>query len=243
MSALMILKAGTTFPNTARQFGDFDLWTAEGLGCDRDAIRVVDVEQGESLPTIEECDGVVVTGSHAMVTDDRPWNRSMTAFIQRLVEARVPFLGICYGHQFLAQALGGRVGFHPGGEEIGSVQVNLSPESSTDSLFHGFPSSFPVHVTHEQTVLSLPSGAVHLAANSFEPNHAFRIGACAWGVQFHPEYSMAIMKSYIEEQATELETAGRDVAELLRNVVETPVAAAVLRRFALLVWSGAQWGG
>jgi GMP synthase (glutamine-hydrolysing) len=152
---------------------------------------------------------------------------AMADWIPSLIEANIPFLGICYGHQLLAHALGGRVGFHPGGKEVGTVDVHLLPESLTDPLFGSLPSPF-------QTVLSLPKGAVRLAWNSFEPNHAFRIGSCAWGVQFHPEYDKNIMESYVVEQAKELEAAGRDVAELLRTIRDTPVAVSILSRFALL---------
>jgi GMP synthase (glutamine-hydrolysing) len=74
-----------------------------------------------------------------------------------------------------------------------------------------------------------------LAANAFEPNHAFRLGNFAWGVQFHPEYSADIMRSYIKEQAKELTSAGMNVSDLLRAVSETPVAAKTLTNFARIV--------
>ena len=90
----------------------------------------------------------------------------------------------------------------------------LLPDSATDRLFRGLPPRFSVHVTHSQTVLSLPPDAISLAANSFDRGHAIRIGSCAWGVQFHPEYDTSVMRSYIEEQAQELEVAGRGVSEL-----------------------------
>jgi GMP synthase (glutamine-hydrolysing) len=76
---------------------------------------------------------------------------------------------------------------------------------------------------------------VPLAKNAHESYHAFRIGCCAWGVQFHPEYHSAIMRSYIVEQSEELEATGWDVQFLLDNVRETPVAARILKRFGQLV--------
>ena len=74
-----------------------------------------------------------------------------------------------------------------------------------------------------------------MAVNNHEPNHAFRLGDCAWGVQFHPEYNTDIMRSYIEEQADELDSAGMDVPELLCAVAETPIAAKTLKNFARIV--------
>jgi len=195
----------------------------------------VDVAAGSPLPDAKACSGVVVTGSHAMVTDNLPWSEATAAWIPSLIAAEVPFLGICYGHQLLAQAMGGRVGFHPGGEEIGTVDIHLLPNSRTDPLFCSLPSPFKAHTTHSQTVLSLPQGAVCLASNSFEPHHAFRLGSCAWGVQFHPEYDRKIMESYVVEQTEELEAAGQDVPELLRTIADTPEAATILRRFGRMM--------
>ncbi len=235
MRRLFIIKAGTTFPNTARQWGDFDLWTLNGLQLSSSEVEVVDVAAGSPLPDAKACSGVVVTGSHAMVTDNLPWSEATAAWIPSLIAAEVPFLGICYGHQLLAQAMGGRVGFHPGGEEIGTVDIHLLPNSRTDPLFCSLPSPFKAHTTHSQTVLSLPQGAVCLASNSFEPHHAFRLGSCAWGVQFHPEYDRKIMESYVVEQTEGLEAAGQDVPELLRTIADTPEAATILRRFGRMM--------
>ena len=195
---------------------------------------MVDAERGELLPVPEECGGVVVTGSHAMVTDRLPWSERLAEWIARLVEHQIPFLGICYGHQLLAHSLGGTVGYHPDGKEIGTVEIDLLPTIADDPLFGGLPRQFSVHVTHAQTVITLPAGTTRLATNSFEGNHAIRIGPCAWGVQFHPEYDERIMESYIREQEEELARAGRDLPEIYRTVRETPEAADLLRRFAEL---------
>ncbi|RJR35497.1 MAG: glutamine amidotransferase [Desulfobacteraceae bacterium] len=232
MKKLFIIKCGTTFADTAAKFGDFDTWTIKGLRISDAEAQVVDVACGDVLPKPVECKGAVLTGSHAMVTDSLPWSAAIAVWIGRAAEADVPLLGICYGHQLLAHALGGRVGFHPAGKEIGTVDVYLLSESMRDPLFHSLPSPFPAHTTHSQTVLSLPRGAVRLASNSFEPNHAFRFGPSAWGVQFHPEYDRKIMESYVLEQAKELGAAGRNVPEILGTIRETPSASEILKRFA-----------
>jgi|WetSurMetagenome_2_1015567.scaffolds.fasta_scaffold04945_7 GMP synthase (glutamine-hydrolysing) len=234
----LIVKAGTTFPATAGRYGDFEEWTLRGLRIKDAPWRVIDVRRRERLPLPEECRGVVVTGSHAMVTEENPWSLDLEAWIPPLVEAGVPFFGICYGHQLLARAMGGTVGYHPAGEEIGTVEIDILPGASGDPLFGFLPNRIPVHVTHEQTVLSLPDGALRLAANSFEPNHAFRIGTCAWGVQFHPEYTADIMQSYISEQSDGLRAAGKNPSETLRTVRETPDAAGLLERFGRIVEDG-----
>lgn len=237
MQKLYILKVGSTFPDTAKQLGDFEQWTSAGLDLLDVPIAVLNVEQGAELPQVAECAGVVITGSHAMVTDNLPWSVQLENWIPALLEARVPLLGICYGHQLLARAAGGEVGYHPRGKEIGTVSIELLPAAAQDPLFRSFPSRFSAHTTHSQTVLLLPPGATRLASNNHEPNHAFVLHGCAWGVQYHPEYSAEIMRAYIRQQSTDLAATGRDLAALLAAVTETPVAAATLRNFAGIVAS------
>lgn len=201
-------------------------------------IQVVNAPQGEALPAPGLCHGVVITGAHCMVTDDLPWSVEIEAWIPSLVQAEVPLLGICYGHQLLGRAMGGRVDFHPRGKEVGTFAIRRRPESLDDPLFGKLPEQFPAHATHAQSVLTLPPGAVLLAENDFEPHHAFRIGRCAWGVQFHPEYDSNITRDYIMAQADSLTRAGQDVNALLQALVETPEAGSILAAFAQLTTKG-----
>ena len=235
MKSLYIIKAGTTFPALRERYGDFDRWTAMALDETDVPLVVIDVEQRFDLPAAADCAGVVVTGSHAMVTDNREWSVRIEAWLPELIAAEVPFFGICYGHQLLGRAMGGDVDYHPRGKEIGTVAVRRLPASDHDLLFQDLPEEFPVHATHSQSVLRLPDGATLLAENTYEPHHAFRLGRCAWGVQFHPEYDTAIMRSYIEEQAAGLADAGQNVAELIAGVRETLQAAALFRGFSRYV--------
>ncbi|RPH41049.1 MAG: glutamine amidotransferase [Desulfobulbaceae bacterium] len=236
MKKINIFKVGTTFPALAHNHGDFDRWTMEGLGIGEIETCVLDVEHGASLPAPEDCAGVIITGSHSMVTDNLPWSIQLEQWLPLLIQAEVPLLGICYGHQLLARALGGEVGYHPAGKEIGTVAIRLLAEASDDPLLHSLPLSFPAHATHSQSALKLPPGSVHLAESEHESNHAFRIGNCAWGVQFHPEFNAAIMRSYIEHQDKDLTSTGMDTVKILGTVEETPVAAEVLACFARIVF-------
>lgn len=172
-----------------------------------------------------------------MVTDNLDWSLALEGWIRSIVTAAVPLLGICYGHQLLGRAMGGQVGYHPRGKEIGTFDIRLRPEAREDPLFSAFPAQFPVHATHAQSVLALPRGAVLLAENDFEPHHAFRIGSCAWGVQFHPEYDSRIMRDYILAQADSLVESGRDTDSLLHAVRETSTANSILQKFACLAFA------
>jgi GMP synthase (glutamine-hydrolysing) len=169
-----------------------------------------------------------------MVTDELAWSVQLQEWIPDLLRMEVPLLGICYGHQLIARAMGGRVDYHPRGREIGTVAVNLRAARDRDPLFNDLPATIDAHVVHAQTVVELPPDAICLAHNDFEPHHAFRLGAAAWGVQFHPEYDSHIMRSYVEQLSDELEASGTDTSQLIRDVHETPQARELLARFAKL---------
>ncbi len=160
MKNLWVIKAGTTFSSTLRQHGDFDRWTIDALGADPAEVRVFDVAVDASLPEPRDCAGVVVTGSHAMVTERRAWSRALEDWIPQLLESDVPLLGICYGHQLLASAMGGEVDYHPQGREIGTVDIQLLPPCAADPLFQSLPATVAVHAVHAQSVVSLPPGRV-----------------------------------------------------------------------------------
>ncbi len=231
MKTLYIIKLGTTFYRVKTQLGDFDQWTRTALGPTCLPVCIVDAENRAQLPAVDKCAGVVLTGSHSMVTDDLEWSLAVENWIPGVLDAGVPLLGICYGHQLLARAAGGQAGFHPGGGEIGMVSISLLPGSAGDRLFSSLPERFPAHANHRQSVLHLPQGAVHLAASADEVHHAFRISGCAWGIQFHPEFTAQIMAAYIREQEDELAAEGRDVKKLLGSVHETPEALKTVRNF------------
>jgi GMP synthase (glutamine-hydrolysing) len=238
MKKLFIIKAGSTFTDTAAQYGDFDEMTCRELGIEREELHVVDAFRGEALPDSGTCQGVVITGAHCMVTENLPWSLAIEAWIPALVEAEIPLLGVCYGHQLLGRAMGGQVDFHPGGKEVGTVSIRLLPESNGDPLFGKMPQCFPAHATHAQSVISLPPGALLLAENDFEQHHAFRLGRCAWGIQFHPEYNSGIMRDYIMKQADNLTQSGQDVNALLQELRETPEANSILTTFAQMATKG-----
>ncbi|MGN8078434.1 glutamine amidotransferase [Variovorax sp. 22077] len=233
---LVIVKLGSTFEALrAQQGGDFEHWIADGLGEHALPLLVIDPRRGDALPDPAGVAGAVVTGSHAMVSHREPWSEATAAWLAQLVARDTPVLGICYGHQLLAHALGGEAGDHPQGAEVGTVTVTLGEAAATDALLQGLPAQFPAHAVHWQSALRLPEGAVPLARNDHEPVHAFRVGRHAWGVQFHPEFSADAMRGYIGVLAGELAAKGADAAALRDGVVDTDAAASLLGRFARIV--------
>jgi GMP synthase (glutamine-hydrolysing) len=143
----------------------------------------------------------------------------------------MPLFGICYGHQLIAHALGGEVGWHPAGREMGTVELELHAEAGRDPLFTGLPAQFTAQATHLQTVLRAPDGATVLARSVHDACHAFRWGEQTWGVQFHPEFSTTHMRGYVRARRDALRGEGRCPHAVAREVSAAPHARRVLRRF------------
>ena len=235
MKPLLIIKVGNTLPDLVPSIGDFERWIAQAIEDPSMPIQVVDPRGGDALPCADDIAGAVVTGSHAMVTERREWSERTALWLAGVVAQDVPLLGICYGHQLLAHALGGEVNFLPGGIEIGTTTIHHTDDAANDDLLGDLPRQFAAHTVHAQSVLRLPPHAVLLAHNDVEPHHAFRVGACAWGVQFHPEFGSAAMRAYVRHLDADVQRQGGDVDALIGKVRETPVSASVLRRFGQIV--------
>ncbi|RLE24999.1 MAG: glutamine amidotransferase [Acidobacteria bacterium] len=232
---LLIIKTGAAIHQAAAD-GDFEDWIAAGMGLNGQPVQVCRVDQGEALPAPEDIEGVVITGSPAMVTQRLDWSEATAEWLRRAVPSGLPILGICYGHQLLAHALGGRVAEDPSGREIGTVRVRLENSAAADPLFRDLPPVFDAQATHQESVIELPPGAVELAASPHPANHAFRVGPCAWGVQFHPEFDDDVMRSYLQARAQPLRNEGLDPDSILRGVRPAPVAAGVLGNFSKIVF-------
>lgn len=226
----LILETGQPVATMRRHRG-FPHWIRVAAGLERDEAVTVNVEAGEALPTREGFAGTIVTGSGAMVTDRAEWSERSAAWLRDAAHAGMPLLGICYGHQLLAHALGGEVGDHPQGREMGTIALELHAQASEDPLFGGLPARFEAQATHLQTVLRAPDGATVLARSVHDACHAFRWGDRAWGVQFHPEFSATHMRGYVQARKVALQREGHCPKTIADNIAATPHARRVLRRF------------
>ena len=231
MKQFLIIKTGSTFEDITRTKGDFEDWTAATMELAPDQWRSVNVQQGETLPDSADCIGCVITGSHDMITEGTDWMLATTQWVGEAVKAGLPTLGICFGHQLMADALGGKAAYHPDGLEIGTVDITLTDAASEDPLFAQLPTIFPAHVTHSQTALELPPDAVLLAASDHDEHQAFRFGKHAWGLQFHPEFDAEATRFYIDCLRKVIVKQGKDGDAIFAGVEETPVSAGVLRGF------------
>jgi len=232
MKPVLIIRTGRAPAPIRARHGDFPHWFRLGAQLSAERMRVVDVEAGDTLPAPSEVAGALITGSAAMVTDRAAWSERTAGWIRDAMDEQLPLFGVCYGHQLMAHALGGRVDYLPGGREIGTVTIRMLDEAKTDLLTDKLPSEFRVHATHEQSVLELPKGATVLASSSRDPHHLVRYGANAMSAQFHPEFNADVMRAYIDRKHHDMRREGFDPHHTFRQVAPTPLARRLFRQFS-----------
>lgn len=139
----------------------------------------------QPCPPLDACDGYLITGSRHGVYDDLPWLPRLFDFIRRAHAHKTPLLGICFGHQAVAAALGGQVEKSEKGWGLGAHewQVRQSSAWMTPSL-----PALRLLCVHQDQVLTLPADGVLLAGSDFCPNAAFSLGEHIFCLQGHPEF-------------------------------------------------------
>ncbi len=235
MKYIYILKVGETFPQTKQKYNDFDNWISRFLKKSQAKVKTINVLENKKLPTLNSARGFIITGSHAMVTEELGWSIRVEKYIQKISKTNIPLLGICYGHQLIAKALGGKSDYNKKGKEIGVVKIQTLPNYYKDPLLKDFPKKFYAYETHYQTVIKLPKKAKVLAKNQKESHQAVRFEKNIWGVQFHPEFDKKIMKEYILNQKNDLEKLGFSVNWLLNNLTKCDISSKILTNFEKII--------
>jgi GMP synthase (glutamine-hydrolysing) len=227
---IAVLRAGDAPAPIAARRGEFFDWIrrASGKAWPGDWLEH-DLRAEAPPPPPGDVEAVVVTGSAASVTERAAWMLRAEAYLRDVAEARVPLLGICFGHQLLAQALGGRVERNPRGREIGTVALRASPNAEDDPVLGGAREGL-VNMTHVDTVIALPPRATVLARTERDEVAAFRVGE-AWGVQFHPEIDGEVMRGYVEVRGHLIREEGLPYEEILARAGDAPAGVGSLRAF------------
>lgn len=177
--------------------GVFARWLGDA-GAD---VRVHRPYLGEDLPVLGEGHGLIVLGGGMSAGDDdrHSWLAGTRALLRRAVARGVPTLGICLGHQLLAEACGGRVERNPAGKQMGLLEVGLTPAGRAEQLFGVGERAAPPRAIqwNDDIVTALPRNADLLAATVEGVPQAIRCGQRAWGLQFHPEATAAIVDRWV----------------------------------------------
>ena len=183
-----ILQTGHAPDELRPTLGDYsNLFTdlLDGQGFD---FQVWDVVDGDMPPGPDAADGWLITGSKHGAYEDHPWIPPLEDLIRAAYDAGVPLVGICFGHQIIAQALGGRVIKFPGGWMVGR------------QIYDWGGRAVPLNAWHQDQVVARPEGATSIAANAYCENAALVYGNRAFTVQAHPEFGAEVIEGLIEHR-------------------------------------------
>lgn len=227
-ASIGILEAGVPPTTLAARFGRFDAMMRRMIG-EGHSFRTYDIQAGELPTRPEEHDAYVITGSSAGVYDALPWIAPLERFI-REAHGRARLIGICFGHQVMAQAFGGTVEKSHKGWGLGLHGYNIVAEAS---WIDAKVSSIAVAASHQDQVITPPTGATVLAASVFTPFAALAYaGGMSISVQFHPEFEHGFMAELIELRRSVLPEGLTDRARASLDVPgDAPRVAGWIRRF------------
>ena len=179
---------------------------------------IYDLTEHEFPDDLSGYDGVIVTGSPASVNDDAPWVGKMLDLVRAIETAKIPMFGACFGHQAIAKALGGTVGYNPDGWQLGSTTTRFSGGRSwLDST-----GDITLYAAHKEQVTALPAEADILSSSPQCPVGAFAVGDHVFTTQYHPEMTPEFVDALIDEMAPSINSeveirARQSLAEQAEN--------------------------
>jgi GMP synthase (glutamine-hydrolysing) len=225
---IVIVVTGDPVPAVFERRGDYGEMMKAAIGDSWTGGYAVVDARTESLGSDLDDAAVVITGSAANVHTREAWMMRTETRLRELHERHTPILGICFGHQLVAQALGGQVGPNPRGREVSTVVVETLRR---DPLLEGIAETFTANACHSDTVSELPRETAILARSTADPHQVLRFGDASWGVQFHPEFDGEVMRHFLDARSEAIVAEGFDLAELQRQASDTPDARIVFRNF------------
>ncbi|PWC10247.1 glutamine amidotransferase [Brenneria roseae subsp. americana] len=213
---LLVIQMGEPPEGIASQVGQQGKWFTDALAGETGNVQIVRPDRGEPLPPFVRLSAVIISGSWSMVTDRLEWSESTAGWLREAYQAGIPMLGVCYGHQLLADALGGRVGDNPNGKEIGVLTVKTHPGAEEDIWLQGYPQQFDAYLTHQQSVLEPPAGAQVLASSQADGCQIIRYSDKVLTMQFHPEFNASVMLACLKHNEAALRQGGWDVDQMMQ---------------------------
>ena len=153
-----------------------------------------DVRNGELPVSVDACEAFICTGSRFSAYDPEDWIQGLKGFLRQLRDANKPFVGICFGHQLMAEALGGKVEKAQQGWGIGVHGLNIVKQ---ESWMQPEQASCGVQYSHRDQVTRLPENSVLLGESDHCPVAMFRVGETMLGIQGHPEFPAAYVEALV----------------------------------------------
>ncbi len=159
-----------------------------------------DVTEGNFPQDPSRFDGIIVSGSPASVNDGAAWLDRLSDMIVEIVEQRIPLFGACFGHQAIAKAFGGRIGYNPAGWQLGFTSTQFAAHRP----WLGDAGEIGLYAAHKEQVLDLPEQATILGVSEQCPVGAFAIGDHVFTTQHHPEMTPGFIAALIDEMANDI---------------------------------------
>lgn len=184
-----ILQTGLAPDILAPTMGDYPDMFARLLDGHGFTFRTFPVVNGVFPETVQDCDGWLITGSKHGAYEDHPWIAPLEAFIRNAYVARVPMVGICFGHQIIAQAMGGTVEKFAGGWSVGPTAYDFDGQTVT------------LNAWHQDQVVERPQGATVLASSDFCENAALLYDDRMLTIQAHPEFLPPFVEGLMKTRA------------------------------------------
>lgn len=200
-----ILQAGHTADVLRPAHGDYDAMFARLLAGHGFEAVPYDVEHMQFPSDPRACDGWLVTGSRHGVYEDHAFIPPLADFLRSCFDADVPVVGVCFGHQMVAHAMGGRVERFPGGWSLG--RQTYDTEAGPLSL----------NAWHQDQVVEAPEGAEALASSPFCRNAVLSYGRRAWTIQPHPEFGGEVVAEYARTRRGTLDYPDADIDRAARD--------------------------
>lgn len=210
-------------------FGDYPEMFKEAFGYSGVSLDwvVIDICSNGYDLDLTDFDGFIISGSRSSVNDKKPWIEKLETLIRQIVKLEVPLVGLCFGHQAIAKALGGRVSKSRSGWNIGSVAVELN--SNGQSILDVSASTY-FYAFHQDCVEILPNNASCLGSTSLCENFIVEFQKGVFGFQGHPEFDVAYMRGLLDINIAGLDN--NSLALIESSLDKTPNSGAV-RRFIL----------
>ncbi|MCF8359834.1 MAG: gamma-glutamyl-gamma-aminobutyrate hydrolase family protein [Prolixibacteraceae bacterium] len=195
---ILIIKCGNTYPEIIKRFGNFDDLIIKHSLLPAHTFSIYNIYKGEKLPHPVEFAAAVITGSHYNINQRFDWIKQLQDWVTTARYAHLPLLGICFGHQIIAKALGGTVQKNENGPNIGKATILPDKEQPENPLFKGTGNEFESFVSHGWTVKT-PGPGTNVIARDLKGNIMALQSDNIIGIQFHPEFTESIVKIYLKE--------------------------------------------
>ena len=193
---LLIISAGPGMIEIKQKYGHAIDWISSFISYPEIEINVKHIYQNEDFDE-SYYDGWIITGSAASVIDSYDWIRLLKNKIIYAKDNLIPVLGICFGHQIISSALGGKVTKNKKGWELGSYKIKINKNGHSSPLFKNIDFDDYFYFSHEDIVSELPLSALKLADNDMGLQ-SFSVKNKIFGVQFHPEFTINIIDAYVQ---------------------------------------------